>query len=489
MKRDWAGFSPSWMKTSQRDFRILDKDLTKLTHSEAARFQAARPLMRLGAAMLFVLAVVLVAMGVFGGQGDLATVGTAMAVASYLALSIGSNDVANSLGPAVGAGAVPLGAGLVIVALAEIAGALLGGDAVTYRMASGIIPPEAMQGSAPPARMMLAALMAAALWISTASLMSVPVSTTHSIVGAIAGAGLAAYGAGAVNWPGLMGIASGWVIAPLLAGLIAAATLALIQFRVNEAPDRIAAARLWLPALIAAMTGSFLLYATALLARLPMAFGLTVAVLGAALAWAYARLNMRDEIRRRSDERPGLKKLFSAPLLLAVTLMGFAHGANDVANIAGPLSVIVASSGISQGAGSVSTFILLAAGAGIATGTLLFGRRLVQMVGSGITRLNPVRAFCVSLATGTTVLGASWAGLPVSATHIAIGAVFGLGFFRETLDRRRQKTHEPMPIEERRRRRLVRRSHVVTILAAWIVTLPATGLLAALIFWLTGVTG
>lgn len=176
-------------------------------------------------------------------------------------------------------------------------------------------------------------------------------------------------------------------------------------------------------------------------------------------------------------------------MLLAVTLMGFAHGANDVANIAGPLSVIVASSGISQGAGSVSTFILLAAGAGIATGTLLFGRRLVQMVGSGITRLNPVRAFCVSLATGTTVLGASWAGLPVSATHIAIGAVFGLGFFRETLDRRRQKTHEPMPIEERRRRRLVRRSHVVTILAAWVVTLPATGLLAALIFWLTGVTG
>ena len=129
--------------------------------------------------------------------------------------------------------------------------------------------------------------------------------------------------------------------------------------------------------------------------------------------------------------------------------------------------------------------VLAGGGLAIATGTLLFGRRLVHMVGSGITRLNPVRAFCISSGTAITVLGASLAGLPVSTTHIAVGGVFGVGFFREWHDRRRRKSREALPAAEVRRRVLVRRSHLTSIIAAWLVTVPAAALLSAAIQWLS----
>ena len=160
--------------------------------------------------------------------------------------------------------------------------------------------------------------------------------------------------------------------------------------------------------------------------------------------------------------------------------MGFAHGANDVGNIAGPLSVILQGHAVSGQIGAVPSAILVGAGLAIAAGTLLFGRRLVNMVGSGITKLNAGRAFCVSLATAVTVLFASSFGLPVSTTHVAVGGIFGVGFAREWLDRRRDASHDAMPVEETRRRMLVRRSHVVTITAAWLVTLPITAGLGAL---------
>ena len=176
---------------------------------------------------------------------------------------------------------------------------------------------------------------------------------------------------------------------------------------------------------------------------------------------------------------------------MSVLILGFAHGANDVGNIAGPLSVVLRGQGMSTAIGVVPVLVLAGGGLAIATGTLLFGRRLVHMVGSGITKLNAGRAFCVSLATAVTVLGASALGLPVSTTHVAVGGIFGVGFAREWLDRRRGSRSEALPADETRRRILVRRSHVVTITAAWLVTLPITASLGALacllVLWVTGV--
>ncbi len=165
--------------------------------------------------------------------------------------------------------------------------------------------------------------------------------------------------------------------------------------------------------------------------------------------------------------------------------MGFAHGANDTANIAAPLTTMLDSLAADPGPPR-RTLVLLVSSIGIALGIVLFGRRLVHMVGSNITQLNPNRALCVSLATATTVLVFSSFGLPVSTTHIAVGGVFGIGFYREWADRKPEPEGEALPAEERRRRHLVRRSHVRTILGAWLITVPAAAGLAAALAWLGG---
>jgi PiT family inorganic phosphate transporter len=469
------------------DFRILDKDLDRISNAEIAQLQAARPVLAIGAALIFIAAVVLLTLGAYGGRPDLAMIAAAMAVAAYLALSIGSNDVANALGPAVGAGAVPLVTGLIIVGLAEVLGALLAGGAVSDRISGGIIHASAETGGALDGadQVMLSALLGAAIWISFASWRGLPVSTTHSIVGAIGGAGLLAFGPGAMVWSGVASIALGWVAAPLVAAAIAAGLLALIRAKVNDAADRIIAARLWLPGLIAGLAGLFSLYLGLLLLRLPfLAVALATAAITAGVHyWATSRLEGHGPAA--GQEKQVLKQLFSLPLLCSAALMGFAHGANDAANVAGPLTVILDGARLTGEADDLPVVALLAAGAGIALGMVLFGGKLVQMVGSGITRLNPVRAFCISSGTAITVLAASLAGLPVSTTHIAVGAVFGVGFFREWHDRRRRKNREALPAAEVRRRVLVRRSHLTSIIAAWLVTVPAAALLAAAIQWLS----
>ncbi|TMV43034.1 inorganic phosphate transporter, partial [Thioclava sp. BHET1] len=180
------------------------------------------------------------------------------------------------------------------------------------------------------------------------------------------------------------------------------------------------------------------------------------------------------------------------PLIASAALLSFAHGANDVANAVGPLAAIVAASehgGLSN-AVHVPFWVMVIGALGISFGLFLFGPKLIRMVGSRITKLNPLRAYCVALSAALTVIVASWLGLPVSSTHIAVGGVFGVGFFREWDAERRLRAarlkvpeRAPLAPEERRRRKLVRRSHLMTIVAAWIVTVPAAGALAAVVFY------
>lgn len=472
-----------------RGFHTLDKDLGRISHTEAAQRYALRPVWQLGLAMLALVAGLILVLGLGGGPSVFAGVAAGLIVAGWLGLAIGANDVANSLGPAVGAKAIGLVPGLCLVALAEIAGAGLAGDAVTHRLASGILRAAASSDLTSLQLVMLSALIGAAAWITTATGAGLPVSTSHSIVGGVAGAGVVALGIGAVNWSALALIASSWVLTPLVSGVLAAAVVIFLRRRVLDAPDRAAGARRWLPVLVGLMTLLFAAY-LCLLAwpEIGAAGSLAVAVLAGLAGGGVTRRMLEAELAR-ADGDPGSKRLLRPPLLVAVTITGFAHGANDVGNIAGPLSVIIA--GDPAGAlARMPLVLLLLAGLAIATGTVLFGRRLVVMVGSGITRLNADRAFCVALATGATVLCASAFGLPVSTTHIAVGGIFGVGFAREWLDRRSDRMRHPLPAEETRRRMLIRRSHVATITAAWVVTVPAAaaigGLSCLMILWAAG---
>ncbi|MFO1138984.1 MAG: inorganic phosphate transporter [Paracoccus sp. (in: a-proteobacteria)] len=472
------------MARESREFRTLDKDLRRVTNAERAALQSARGVLRLGIALAFVIAAALTATGFFTGQPTFGIVAAGMAVAAYLALSIGANDVANSLGPAVGAGAIGMTTGLILVAGMEVLGAVLAGDEVTATLTEGLVGSTLGQGAA-TARMMLAALLAAGIWISLATWANAPVSTTHSVVGAIAGAGLATFGMTAVNWPAMAMIATGWMASPIVAGLLAAGMLAALRNRVMNRADRIGAGRVWLPVLVALTLGMLGAVATVTAHVTGPATALAVGLAGAFAGWVYARLRIDRLIRDKSGEQLAFKKLLGLPLVVAAMVMGFAHGANDTANIAAPLTTMLDSLAADPGPPR-RTLVLLVSSIGIALGIVLFGRRLVHMVGSNITQLNPNRALCVSLATATTVLVFSSFGLPVSTTHIAVGGVFGIGFYREWADRKPEPEGEALPAEERRRRHLVRRSHVRTILGAWLITVPAAAGLAAALAWLGG---
>lgn len=479
------------MRLSGRGFHTLDKDLGRITHAETAQLYAFRPLLRLGFAILLLVALLVLWLGVTGRQPGMVGMGAGLIVASWLGLAMGGNDVANSLGPAFGAGAIGLLPGVLLVALAEIGGASLAGGPVTQRLSGGLFDAGLVQAAGSAQLIMLAALIGAAVWITLATGAGLPVSTTHSIVGAIAGASVAGFGIASLEWLTLLRIASVWVVAPVAAGVLAAAVLSFITLHVAEAPDRAAAGRLWLPLLVGAMSGFFVAYLGILLARrieAPEALLMAPAPLVAMVTGALMRRRLIAE-QRAAKGRPRMKYLFRPPLVGAAVLMGFAHGANDVGSIAGPLAVILSGPQTGDGA-QISPMVLVLAGAMIAVGTVLFGRRLVVMVGSGITRLNPVRAFCITLATATTVLTAATAGLPVSTTHVAIGGIFGVGFAREWLDRRANRQREALPAAETRRRVLIRRSHVVTISMAWVITLPMTAMLSAGVYLLiTAATG
>ncbi|MDQ1901449.1 anion permease [Paracoccus sp. WLY502] len=479
------------MTPPDRRYDVLDKDLRRITVAESAQFHAVRPVLRLGAAILLGVALIFLALGVTGQQPGLIATGVGFVVAGWLGLSIGANDIANSLGPAVGAGAIAIGPGLVLIGLAEIAGAALAGHAVTHRLAEGIVDAAVLESGARGQVMMLAALIGAAAWITIATGASLPVSTSHSIVGAIAGAGLVAAGASALSWGGILAMALAWVMTPFAAAVLAGALLALLRIRVAEAQDRARAAKAWLPPLIGTMVGLFVAYVATLLPALSLRLPLAL-LPGAGAGLAVALLMRRRLMQTLSEggEKPGMKRILGQPLLFAAVMMGFAHGAGDAGNVAGPLLVILTPS--QTGALQVPLLMLVIAGATIALGALLFGRRLVGMVSEGITRLNAVRAFCITLATAMIVLFASGLGLPVSSTHVAVGGVFGVGFVREMLDRRSNtKRAAPLPAEERRRRMLIRRSHVATITVAWVVTVPITAALGALcclgMLWVTGV--
>ncbi len=478
-----------------RHLETLDRDLGRLSTLELATSYVSRPLMGMGIALLFVVFAALIAALIFGQADNTFIVVIASAFGAYMALNIGANDVANNMGPAVGANAMTMGAAIVVAAIFESAGALLAGGDVVSTIAKGIIAPESIGTSSAFISAMMAALLASALWVNVATWIGAPVSTTHSVVGGVMGAGIAAAGFGAVSWGKMSAIAASWVISPLLGGIVAAAFLWFIKSNIIYRDDKIAAARKWVPVLVGIMAGAFTSYlAMKGLSKIVQVELTNALLLGAAVAIA-AWLVMIPVIRKQSatleNRNKSLKVLFGIPLIVSAALLSFAHGANDVANAVGPLAAIVQASATGDFTHDVEIplWVMVIGAIGISFGLFLFGPKLIRMVGNQITKLNPMRAYCVALSAAITVIVASWFGLPVSSTHIAVGGVFGVGFFREwDTERRMRKAKQKidgLPMiapEERRRRKLVRRSHFITIVAAWVITVPAAAILSVGIF-------
>jgi PiT family inorganic phosphate transporter len=461
------------------------------------------------------------------GEPRSAIIVAATAIGAYMALNIGANDVANNVGPAVGSRAMTIMTALLIAAVFESAGALIAGGDVVATISKGIIDPQSVADPNTFVFAMMAALLSSALWINLATWLGAPVSTTHSIVGGVMGAGIAAAGFNAVSWPVLGGIAASWVISPVLGGVIAALFLAFIKTFIIYRDDKIAAARRWVPILIAIMAGAFSAYLAMKglkkIVHLSSPAIMIIGVAGFALGYAVAKPLIIRQSAGMPNRNQSLRKLFRIPLIISAALLSFAHGANDVANAIGPLAAIVhvVEFGSVMTRVDIPIWVMMIGGLGISFGLLVFGSRLVRMVGKQITKLNPMRAFCVALSAAITVIVASWLGLPVSSTHIAVGAVFGVGFFREwytanssrrvaymarkgELHRRQIAESREIDFEgeededgpdlfldegepvtgnaEIRRRKLVRRQHFFSIVAAWVITVPAATLLSAGLF-------
>lgn len=482
----------------------LDKDLGKFSYFEEAALHVTRSLVRPAIGLMFLVLAVFLASAFTGEQGPRLVIAAAAVLGAYMAMNIGANDVTNNVGPAVGAKAMSMTTALLVAAVFEIAGALIAGDNVVETISTGIIDPSRIPDSSAFMWAMMAALLAAAIWVNLSTWIGAPVSTTHSIVGGVLGAGVAASSFHAINWASVGGITASWVFSPLFGGLFAVLFLAFIRKVIIDQTDKIAAARKWVPLLLALMSGSFSAFLSFkglnTLFSVPLALAVEIGCVIGLFSWiAFVPLVARQAMGLENRNQ-SLKKLFRLPLIFSAALLSFAHGANDVSNAIGPLSAIVhaARSNAIAPEVSVPLWVMIIGAFGISAGLLLFGPRLIRIVGVEITKLNPVRAFCVALSAAFTVLVASGFGIPVSSTHIAVGGVFGVGFYREwytNIARRQARdlqakaddgvrpvhAEETSP-EEMRRRYLVRRSHFMTIIAAWVITLPAAALLAAGIY-------
>jgi len=365
----------------------------------------------------------------------------------YMAMNIGANDVANNVGPAVGAQAITIFGAVIIAAIFEAAGSLIAGGDVVGTIKNGIIDPNMIQDTHTFIWLMMAALLAAAIWLNLATAFGAPVSTTHAIVGGVAGSGIAAAGFNVVSWGTMGEIVSSWILSPFLGGAIAASFLLFIKKSIIHQDDMQAAARKIVPWMIALMTWSFgtyiILKGVRQLIKVNFLTASLVSLALAAVTYFIVKATLAKSVNT-SGSRESINTYFNIPLIFSAALLSFAHGANDVANAVGPLAGIydaLTTGGISTKAG-IPVWVMAVGAIGIVVGLALYGPKLIKTVGSEITELDQIRAFCVAMSAALTVIIASQMGLPVSSTHIAVGAVFGVGFLREYLMRDRVKEVE-----------------------------------------------
>ncbi len=514
-----------------------------------------RQMLRLAAAVAFLIAVGFYAAFSTESLPGLSTQAlwfliVAAAVGGYMAMNIGANDVANNMGPAVGSGAITLGWAILIAAVFEALGAIIAGGEVVGTIKGGIIDTRAFSDPEQFTWLMLAALLAGALWLNLATMLGAPVSTTHSIIGAVMGAGIAAGGWGLVNWSTISSIVASWVISPLLGGVIAAGFLFLIKHAITYKSDMTQAASRHVPLLVALMAWAFgtymLLKGVSQLVKVSFGMSVLLGLVFAVVVFVAVSKPIARAAKRQPNNKDGVNALFTWPLVFSAALLSFAHGANDVANAIGPLAAIYEAvvSGAVTAKAATPLWVMVLGALGLAVGLALYGARLITTVGKEITELDRMRAYSIAMAATLTVIMASQLGMPVSTTHVTIGAVFGVGFLRELLKVNYSKMEaviraghqgedkdaveaylsrfEAAPVGEKKRmladmkkraasrkgvpaqpepaesapfdkkerkafkkaykKELVKRSVVMRIVAAWIVTVPATAVLAAVLY-------
>jgi PiT family inorganic phosphate transporter len=399
----------------------------------------------------------------------------ALAFGLCVCWGMGANNVANAMGTSVGSGAITVRRALILAAVMEFAGAYLAGGEVAATIAKGIIDGKLFE-PAPHLLLfaMIGALLAAGIWLVVASMRGWPVSATHSIVGAVCGAGVAALGIDAVKWEMMTEIVVSWCISPVLGGIVALLLTLSIRKLILNTENPIGQARKWGP-MYAFLVGWIVSMVTISAGLkyvhvnlggvaghiLSIAIGIVLAIIAKVLM---NRIHLEE-----SDDRifhfASVEKLFVPLMVFTGAAMAFAHGSNDVANGIGPMAAaiqIIETRAVSTGS-AVTPFMLLLGGIGIAVGVATYGYKVMATIGSKITQLTPTRGYAATVAASIVVVAASGMGLPVSTTHIAVGSVIGVGIARGigALDMR----------------------VIGGIILSWFITVPVAGILAAIIFY------
>ena len=404
----------------------------------------------------------------------------AAAFGFFMAWGVGANDVANAMGTSVGSKALTIKQAILIAMVFEFAGAYLAGGEVTSTIRKGIVDAEVFHDS-PDLLVfgMLSALLAAGTWLMIASFMGWPVSTTHSIVGAIVGFAAVGVSTDAVNWTKVSTIVASWVVSPVIAGTISFAIFRSVQHLILIQDDPFSKAKQYAPMYMFAV--GFLMAMVTILKGLKhvfkdigismtfgesivwaMMFGIFLAIVG---SYLLSKVERNEELEA-SNRFANVERVFAVLMIFTACSMAFAHGSNDVANAVGPLAAVVnvVSSGGDIAAKSVMpTWILLLGGAGIVFGLATYGYKVMGTIGRKITELTPSRGFAAELGAAATVVFASGTGLPISTTHTLVGAVLGVGLARGigALNLRM----------------------IGAIFLSWVVTLPAGAGLAILFFF------
>ena len=401
-------------------------------------------------------------------------IGLAAIFGIFMAWGIGANDVANAMATSVGSKALTIKQAILVAAIFEFLGAVLAGGEVTSTIRKGIVDTSLLD-SQPELLIygMLAALLSAGTWLLIASAKGWPVSTTHSIVGAIVGFAAVGIGMDAVQWGKVGGIVASWVISPLTAGFIAFLIYNSVISLILSREDPLARARRYVPVYIflAAFTMTLVTILKGLKhvgltlsiqQRYLLAGGIAVAIsIGGAL---YIRRIQPDPKADKKQHFHTVERVFAVLMVVTACGMAFAHGSNDVANAIGPLAAViaVAQSGVVAAKSATPIWVLLLGGVGIVIGLATYGVRVIATVGEKITHLTPSRGFAAELAAATTIVIASGTGIPISTTHTLVGAVLGVGLARgiDAID---------LGVVKR-------------IFVSWVVTIPAGAVLAILFF-------
>lgn len=492
-----------------------------------------------GLAVLFFIAVGISYQYAYGASDTNWLMLLAAILGGFLALNIGANDAGNNIGPLVGSAVISMTGAMLFAALFEAAGAFLAGGEVISTIKHGIIDTDQLNNGETLIRIMFCAMLASTTWLLIATYTGTPVSTTHTIVGAVLGAGVSVGGLSVVNWDNLASITLSWFVSPILGGIMAAVLLYLIKRTITYQDDMSRAAGKMLPRLTGLLAWCFTSYLMTKGVKASWRVdSLTALICGFAIGLGVYLVTKPSIVQRTKllpNTKSAVNRLFNIPLLFAAGLLSFAHGSNDVANAIGPViaikeALMVDTHGVTSDG---RMWILMLGAIGIPLGLVLYGKRLIKTIGSEITELDQVRAFCIATSVTITVLLASQLGLPVSSTHTTVGAIFGIGFLRETLKRnyailletlRRRHpsqdsvgaeafvqkfdaagfdekarllaeldvTKNPAQLSQTERaslhrhyhREIVRRSTFMRIILAWVITLPAAGVFASLFSYL-----